>query len=818
MHTKNYLVFLSLIFSSFIFAQTPLNYIIRGKVSDAEGVGLEFATISAYALQDSSLVGGVLTESGGVFTLDILSKEIYLVAEYLGYEKKMVQKLTWSSNIADAGTIVLTGTNIALETVEVVARKNETQFALDKRVFNVGQDLSNKGGNAVDILDNVPSVTVDIDGGVSLRGSSNVRILIDGRPSGLLGNDGSTGLKSIPASMIDRVEVITNPSARYEAEGMSGIINIVLKKDAKIGVNGSFDLSSGYPLLFGTSANVNWRRKNVNFFANYALNHNTNPADGYAYQERYSAVAGSPITATHIVRDGSRNTLSNSIRGGIDYTLSPKDVLTGSVLFRYSLGNSLIPVHYYDYTFLPGQERDRFLIPTNNYTLRKEEEKETSPTLEYAINYKRSFSRENESLTASFQFSQNDEKEVSDYDESYYLNRVLENNIVKQKTTGDEKQGNIVFQADYVLPVNKNTKFEAGLRSGIRNIGNDFLVEQLINGEWNVLQNLSNRFTYHENVEALYAIFGSKTGRFSYQGGLRGEYTYLKTALVNSGEEYPRDFFQLFPSGHINYEFPDQNQLQLSYSRRIRRPGFWELNPFINFTDSRNLYAGNPNLNPETTDSYELGHMKFWEKGNIGTSLYYRNTKDVIQRWREFKDDGTSFAQPLNLASSVNYGGEFLFAYTANSWLRVDGNVNFFRNTISGFYKNTDLSADSYSWFSRIGTRLSFWKNTDFQLRFNYRAPVRIPQGWRKEQYIVDIAFNKDFFNNNMSFTLAARDLLNYRRQNIELGGEGFDFYERSEQQWRRAPVIATLSYRLNSAKKKSGRNDGEGFENGPEI
>jgi len=405
MYTKNYLVFFSLIFSSFLFAQTPNSFTIRGKVTDSEGAGLEFATISAHALKDSALLGGVLTETDGVFTLSIPTKNIYLVAEYLGYEKKIIQNIAWSSDKGDAGTIILSGTNVSLETVEVVAKKNETQFALDKRVFNVGQDLSNKGGNAVDILDNVPSVTVDIDGGVSLRGCSNVRILIDGRPSGLLGNDGSSGLKSIPASMIDRVEVITNPSARYEAEGMSGIINIVLKKDAKKGVNGSFDLSSGYPLLFGTSANVNWRRKNVNFFVNYALNQNTNPADGYAYQERYSSPTGSPVAATHIVRDGSRNTLSNSIRGGIDYTLSPKDVLTASVLFRYSVGNSLIPVHYYDYNFLPGQDRDRFLIPTNNYTLRTEEENETSPTLEYAINYKRSFARENETLTASFQFS-----------------------------------------------------------------------------------------------------------------------------------------------------------------------------------------------------------------------------------------------------------------------------------------------------------------------------------------------------------------------------------------------------------------------------
>ncbi len=234
------------------------------------------------------------------------------------------------------------------------------------------------------------------------------------------------------------------------------------------------------------------------------------------------------------------------------------------------------------------------------------------------------------------------------------------------------------------------------------------------------------------------------------------------------------------------------------------------MNPFFTFADNRNIFSGNPNLNPEFTNSYEVGHIKYWEKGNIGTNIFWRSTTDVIQRVTQFRQDGTTLTLPLNLATSLNAGIEWLFAYSPNTWLRLDGNVNLFRNIIEGNYLGKDVGADSYSWFGRIGSRFSFWNNADLQLRLNYRAPVDIPQGRQKEQYIVDIAFSKDFLKNNATFTLAARDLFNSRRRNTEIFSDGF--YQRVDQQWRRAPIIATLSYRLNTKKekKKSSRGDGE--------
>ena len=321
----------------------------------------------------------------------------------------------------------------------------------------------------------------------------------------------------------------------------------------------------------------------------------------------------------------------------------------------------------------------------------------------------------------------------------------------------------------------------------------------------------SNKFRYDEYIHAAYAIYGSKINKFSFQGGLRAEYTKFTTELLETKQINPRNFLKLFPSGHINYEFEGQNQLQLSYSKRIQRPRFWDLNPFFTFADNRNIMSGNPNLNPEYTDSYELGHVKYWEKGNIGTNIFWRHTTDVIQRITKFNDDGTSLTLPLNLATSDNAGIEFLFAYNPIKWLRLDGNANIFRNIIKGEYEGQDLSADSYSWFGRIGSRITFWKNADLQTRLNYRAPVDIPLGQQKAQYIVDIAFSKDFWNNNATFTLAARDLFNSRRRNTELLTD--TFYQRVDQQWRRAPIVATFSYRLNMKKDRKKQTRGEGGE-----
>lgn len=782
---------------------------LTGKVTEqSTGAPLEFATISVFSKKDSTLLGGTLTEMDGSFEIDVNKIDLYIIAEFLSYKSVRIDKITLNKTTGklETGEISLSPDAVALETVEIVGQKSETQFALDKRVFNVGKDLANRGGTAQDILDNVPSVTVDLDGSVSLRGSGSVRILINGQPSGLVGISGANGLRSIPAGMIERIEVITNPSARYEAEGMSGIINIVLKKDSRGGFNGSFEISGGYPDNAAGNANINYRKGKSNFFLNYGLNYSKNPGVGYTYQEFYT---GDTVRATYITRDGIRKNLSNNIRAGMDFEISDFQSISGSVLYRYSSNDNFTPIRYFDHVFLPNESRGRFLVPTSDYILRTDDERETSPTLEYTLDYRKRFKEEGRELKAMVQYSTNSENETSDYAEGIYNSEVFEGNYLTQRSVNDEIQKTTILQADYVHPISKTGKIEAGVRSSLRTISNDFIVEELRNNtEWYNLEGLTNFFIYDENVHAAYAIYGDKKNKFSYQAGLRAEYSDVNTELRQTEEFNPRTYIDFFPSGHVNYEFAGNNQVQVSFSRRVRRPRFWDLNPFFSFSDARNIFAGNPNLDPEYTNSYEMGHIKYWEKGNIGTNVYWRHTSDVIQRVRQFDAaSGTSFTQPLNLATSENIGLEFLFAYNPLKWMRLDGNVNVFRNVTEGNFQGTDLSADSYSWFARLGSRFTFWKNAEFQLRLNYRAPVDIPQGRNREIYIVDIGFSKDI-TKDISFTFSARDLLNTRRRNTELFGE--DFYERSEQQWRRTPLVATVNYRINMQKerKRQGREN----------
>jgi outer membrane receptor protein involved in Fe transport len=782
--------------------------LIKGEVADPSGTNLEFATVSLFQLSDSTLIGGALTDAKGMFEVQGKPVPMYAVVEFLGYITRILNIAAPVAGVKEinTGRIRLEPDAVALDAVEIVAEKSETVFALDRKIFNVGKDLTNKGGTAQDVLDNVPSVTVDADGAVSLRGSGNVRILIDGKPSGLIGT-GASGLRSIPSNMIDRIEVITNPSARYEAEGMSGIINIVLKKDQRGGLNGSFEVSGGWPENYGIGSNINYRKGKTNFFVNYGMNYNENPSEGYLYQENTHS---DTIDALYIVRDGLRVRLANSIRTGMDFSLTDKQTLTGSLLYRYADSDNSTPIRYYSHAFYGMESRGRQLVPALDYTLRLEDEKESSPTLEYNLDYINRLNNEGHEWKASVQYSSNAETESASYDQSLYINDAFEGFSLMQRSLNDEDQENLVMQTDYVRPFGKDSRLEAGLRSQLRRIANDYLVEENINEVWQQLAAFSNQFRYNEEVHAAYATYGAKIKKLSYQGGLRFEYSGIRTELLGTGESNPRDYTNLFPSGHLNYEFPGQNQVQLSYSRRIQRPRFWDLNPFFTFADNRNIFSGNPNLNPEFTNSYEIGHIKYWEKGNIGTNIFWRSTSDVIQRVTQFRNDGTTLSLPLNLATSVNAGIEWLFAYTPSSWLKLDGNLNVFRNVIEGSYQGEDLSADSYSWFGRIGSRFNFWKNADFQLRFNYRAPVDIPQGRQLEQYIIDIAFSKDFLQNNATFTIAARDLLNSRRRNTEIYSD--NYYQRVDQQWRRAPITATFSYRLNmkKEKKKTGRGEGD--------
>ncbi len=779
---------------------------VKGLVIDSDSqTPLEFATVSIFNAVDSSLVTGGLTDIDGTFAVEAKMGPMYALIEYISYEAVYMpieidrEALKAAGRVIDLGSIGMAVSGIALNDVEITAERSETQFSLDKRVFNVGKDLANQGGSAQDILDNVPSVTVDIEGAVSLRGSQGVRILIDGKPSGLANQDNANGLRSIPANLISSVEVITNPSARYEAEGMAGIINIVLKKDKGSGFNGSFDLNAGYPDQAGVGANVNYRSGKVNWFANYGLRYRSGPGNGKSLLEQDR---GTETFFQETVREQERGGISNSIRFGIDYLPSDKETLTGAFLYRKSDENNNSSIIYRDFiNDYPGN--------LQSTTTRTDDEEEKESNLEYSVNYKKEYSSRKHTLEATVQYQDNIESEGSDFLEKSVVNVGEPIADLLQRSDNDEKQKQWLVQLDFNKPIGKDGKFEVGARSSIREINNDYLVSQLEDGTFQKLPGLSNNFNYDENVHALYSIYGNKVDKFSYQFGLRAEYSDILTELIETNEINDRSYFNFFPSTFLNFEIAEGNTVQTSYSRRIRRPRFWDLNPFFTFSDSRNTFSGNPNLNPEFTDSYEINYIKYADDITISGGLFYRHTKDVIQRILQFNEDGTTNRIPQNLATGDDYGVELTFQYSGLKWLRLDGSANFFKQQVNGQNIDDSFQSNTSTWTTRWTSRFSFWKDSDLQLRFNYRAPRETVQGRSNAIASMDIGWSKDILKKQGTLTLSVRDVFNSRRRKGVTIGE--NFYQESEFRWRARSINLAFNYRINQKKKRGGRPSGGG-------
>ncbi|MBD2755900.1 TonB-dependent receptor domain-containing protein [Spirosoma validum] len=766
---------------------------IKGVLADEQNKPIPFGNVALYQKSDSVLVTGAISDETGTFEIRSKSGLFFLKISVLGYQERRVATVRVADQPLDLGKLVLKASSKRLEEVVVKGERSQMELALDKKIFNVGKDLANAGGTASDILSNVPSVAVDAEGNVSLRGSNSVRILIDGKPSGLVSFKGGAGLQQLQGSAIERVEVITNPSARYEAEGMGGIINIVLKKEHKEGINGSFDVITGYPTNFGLAANVNYRRKNLNFFINYTNSFRNTPGRSSLYQEVYRN------DTTFLTQQNSNSSLkgiNNSARAGLDYFFSPKSILTASYTWRLSKGKRFADITYRDYQFSVNNPR--------GITTRTQDETETEPNSEYALTYKRTFAREGHEFTADLRYLDNWESSDQYFTQQTYQpdGRTLTAPSILQRSLNDETEKQFLVQADYVRPFSKNGKLEAGLRSSTRDMTNDFSVtQQGGDGSWVPLPGLVNDFLYQERINALYGMVGNKVRKFSYQAGLRAEKTDVTTTLRRTNDVNPRHYSNLFPSVHATYDLPRQHALQLSYSRRIRRPTYNDLSPFSTFSDNRNFWSGNPNLNPEFTNAFELGHIKYFSKGSISSSAYYRHTDNKILSIRRVNEQGFATTRPENLASENSFGAEFAGSYSPYTWWKLDGSFNFFRAVTNGSNLDVNYQSDTYSWFTRMISRFSLPKSTDIQLRGNYEAPQQTPQGRRKSLATLDVSVSKDMLNNNATLTLNVLDVFNSRRYRSIT--EGPNFYTESNSQGRLRQINLTFSYRLRQAKKK---------------
>ncbi|MEY8849122.1 TonB-dependent receptor [Psychroserpens sp. XS_ASV72] len=832
------LPFFLLLFSLTSIGFSQKNVTVSGKVIDAdEKFPLEYATISFINSTDNSIVNGDITDLDGKFSIDVPQGTYTVKVEYLSYKTKTYTNKLIDSDI-DLGTVELSLNLEELDAVEVVAERTTVEIKLDKKIYNIGKDLTTAGGTVSDALNNVPSVSVDIEGAISLRGNENVRILINGKPSALAGFGDSNILSQLPAEAIERVEVITSPSARYDAEGTAGILNIILRQKETLGFNGSLNLNLGNPDLVGLAATINYRTEKFNLFSNFGFRYFDAPRFSNTDVEYFDRmVDGEVITPEYrrIKEDQEVTRLNRNYNGnvGIEYFLTDMSSITGSFFYRYgedadlSLNNSQ--------RFNNGIVVDR--------TIRTERQNEEDNRYQIAINYITKFNDSGHELTADFQYENSAEEQFTLIDENYLVSQETNPEpfqIEQINQTEDQKE--YLIQTDYVLPIGEDTRFEAGYRGTFENEITDYLLRQedTSDGSFFVNDTITNVFDYDENVNALYSQYGTKFGKFSFLLGLRLEHTQLKgkidsrltDAELNEAFGFPIDtdfdknYLGLFPTVNLIFNLTsDANQeesITVGYNRRINRPRGWFINPFPTRSSRTRVFQGNPNLNPAFSNAFDVGYLKRWDKLTLTTSVYYQVETDSFERIQENTgqqtSDGIDIIRtiPVNLSTNKRTGAEFGILYNPEKWLRLNTSFNFFQFETEGDFNGIDYSAKNTSWFARFSGKVTLPAKIDWQTNAFYRGARQDAQTKTNGIFSLDLAFSKEILNDKATLSLNVRDVFNSRKRRSFTTTEFFN--RDSESQWRQRQVTLSFIYRFNQQKKRqrngnNGGNDGEDFD-----
>jgi outer membrane receptor for ferrienterochelin and colicins len=775
---------------------------------------LEYATVTIINSKSAKTVAGGITNPKGEFNIDVSPGTYTIKIEFISFKSILIKERTLDKSI-NLGTIVLLEDATQLNSVVIRAEKSTVDIKLDKKVYNVGQDMLVKGGTVSDVLANVPSVSVDIEGNVSLRGSANVRIFIDGRPSNALNM--AEALRQIPADAIDKVEVITNPSARYDAEGGAGILNIILKKGKNQGFNGVFIASTGIPETYGLSANLNYKTEKLNYFTSTGYNYRTTQGGGLTDAEYFN-----PDGSTNKYIDESRNTERTrkgiSTRSGIEWTINPTTFWTNAINYRENTGKDEDLVNFNNFDSNRAFTSNNFRLNDGN---------DNSNDFEFSSNFIKNFNDKGHKLTADGSFTKSNDKEDS------FINGV--NTTFPEKSTStttlnDEVQEQYQFQADYVLPIGEGSQFEAGYKGNFNNLDKDYNISASDNGN-NVGDFLSNTLQYKEKINALYTQYGFKVNKFSYLFGLRWEDTNIDVNLLGTQEYNNKKYNKFFPSAFATYEISDKSSVSLSYSKRLSRPRGRFLDPTPNVSSNINIFRGNPDLDPSLTDKFDFGYIKRWDKVTFNTSMYFENTVDVFSFVRyesgEFVD-GTPviLSTPINIGKEQRFGFELSLNYNQSKIWKINSSFNLFNTKTTGDFMYTNsqnkvivqnLDNEAFSWFTRINSRLTLPYKIEWQASVMYFGPSRTAQGRNLSLTMVNTAFSKDIMKDRATISFNVSDLFNSGKRRSETNLPSVSSY--SEFQWRKRQFNLSFTYRINKKKNerdknaaKSNEEEGGGF------
>lgn len=822
----------------FIEAQTPqrgtgttpvrLDGKVTGKAIDADTKQpVEYANIAIFKL-DSSLVNGTVTNEKGNFVLEKLQEgKYFLKASFIGYEPKYADiSITKDKPNIQLGNILMNSTAKELEGVEIVAERSMIEYKLDKRVVNVDKNLVTGGGTATDVLENIPSVAVDNDGNITLRGSSSVKILIDGRPAELLGSDMQVVLEQIQANEIENVEIVTNPSARYNPEGSSGIINIKLKENKIRGMNGTVGVNFGSALPKFTptgnvSASLNYKTEKWLLFGSVEGNLRSRANEGYTDTKRLRG--DSIYSDVHQESENDNKSFGGSIRLGGEYSFNKYNALTLTYQYRNHLrfGESSSESHDRLGAISDYKQENETDANSNNHSI--------------SLNYRKTFAEKDRELTVDASFSTNNGQDNSTQN--------YESDIRSYERRSDAPSNRQYYSVslNYIHPFSESTRLETGYAGDFNRTDNNNRYYLMEGGSEYFDAASSNHFIFSENVNAFYATLGHQfTKKLSAQAGLRYEYVSNDGTVetISKTNISPDPYHSLYPSLHLSYGIDQTQSVQVSYSRRVRRPSMWNLSPYKNVTDPESVRFGNPGLDPQYTNSFEVSYNKNFSKANIFSSVYVRHTdkmmshvsfpwteEDAIRygfEWQWTPDDtiGNRMASTyMNVGTSLNYGLELIFDYQLTKWWKFNISGNLYQSEQSGVKSLGLNSVSSFLWNTRFSTIVTLPKEWTIQFSGRYNAPRKNLQGKSFANYMFDLAVKKDVMNKKGTLSIRINDIFATGGYRYETELADRKSYTRRD---RLSPYVSVgFTYRMNKGERikqsKNRNTNGEDMDSMPE-
>ena len=780
---------------------------VRGIIIDSNTQQpMEYANIAIYNKRDSSLVTGGITNQNGQFDISGLGFGVYYAeANFIGYEKVSLPEIRIipANQTVDIGKLPLNASSIEMAGIDVVADRQRIEYQIDKKVINVSQDINATGGTAVDVLENTPSVEVDIDGNVSLRGSSNFTVLIDGRPSVLSGTD---ALRQLPASVIDNIEIITNPSAKYDPDGMAGIINIVMKKNILAGFNGIVNAMVGTGDKYRTDLTLNYRTKKSNLF--FGADWNEDNSTGKFFSERETFRND---TSLFLVADGSREFRRNgfNIRGGADLFLTEMSTLTISGTIG-AFGNERTG----------GSNLQEFTRPafTNKYMINNNISDRSGNLFNTNINFQQKFNKQGtHKLDALFYFSRRfaDDSEYQDEiltDATFNSNLGVLDRIRSEET---DLSKNYRLKIDYVKPTAKGGKIEAGLQSTFDREEEEFVFDNfdISTSQWIVNPLFSSTLNFRRDVHAGYLTWAGKIDQMQLMAGLRGEYTFREIDHAKVDKPYTLNRFDLFPTGHVSLQATKTTQLMASYSRRINRPSGGDLDPFPNYMNQYTIRIGNPELKPEYTSSYQASVMQRFGTSFISGELFYRSTNNLISRIQELRD-GIVYMTSTNVNRDFSMGTEIMGNFNLAKWFLLNTSLSVFNYRLEGELNGQSIDRESTNYSLRMNATFSIADNSRLQLTGFYRGPSVSPQGEMSSMFFTNMSYRQEMLKKKLTATLSIRDIFGTGRFEGTTTTPDLKNYFRFERESQ--VVQLTLSYRINNFRQErtngnNGMNDAGG-------